>query len=78
MRRNRRARRRFDAIKISYWDRNGFAVWYKVIESHKKYHWLRLLQEEVITLATAQLNWLLEGYDVWMQPHQMLRLFHAH
>jgi len=70
--------RRFDAIKILYWDRNGFAVWYKVIESQEKFHWPRLMQEEVVTLTTEQLRWLLEGYDVWTQPHQMLRLFHAH
>jgi transposase len=70
--------RRFDAIKILYWDRNGFAVWYKVIESREKFHWPRLLQEEVITLTNEQLSWLLEGYDVWTQPHQMLRLLHAH
>ena len=70
--------RRFDAIKILYWDRNGFALWYKVIESDEKFHWPRLLQEDVITLSTEQLNWLLEGYDVWRQPHQMLRLLHAH
>ena len=70
--------RRFDAIKILYWDRNGFVVWYKVIESREKFHWPRLLQEEVITLSCEQLNWLLEGYDVWTQPHQMLRLLHTH
>jgi transposase len=69
--------RRFDALKILYWDRNGFALWYKVIESREKFHWPRLLEQELITLDVEQLNWLLEGYDVWTQPHKMLRLVRA-
>ena len=69
--------RRFDTLKVLYWDRNGFAIWHKVIESAEKFHWPRLLQEDVITLSAEQLNWLLEGYDVWTQPHKMLRFVHA-
>ena len=37
--------RRFNALKILYWDRNGFALWSKKIESTEKYHWPRMLQE---------------------------------
>ena len=69
--------RRFDTLKILYWDRNGFAIWHKVIESAEKFHWPRFLQEDVVTLTAEQLNWLLEGYDVWTQPHKMLRFAHA-
>lgn len=69
--------RRFDAMKILYWDRNGFALWWKKIESEEKFHWPRLLQEEVITLTVEQLNWLLEGYDVWAQPHRTMRFMHV-
>jgi transposase len=69
--------RRFNALKILYWNRNGFALWSKRIESSEKYHWPRMLQEDVVTLSTEQLNWLLDGYDVWTQPHQMLRFQHA-
>ena len=69
--------RRFDTVKILYWDRNGFAIWHKVIESAEKFHWPRLLQEEVVMLTAEQLSWLLEGYDVWTQPHKMLRFAHA-
>ncbi len=67
----------YNALKILYWDRNGFALWHKVIESREKFIWPRLLQEEVVTLTTEQLEWLLEGYDIWRQPHQMLRFKHA-
>jgi transposase len=69
--------RRFDTVKALRWDRNGFAVWHKVIESREKYYWPRMLSEEVVTLNVEQLTWLLDGYDVWRQPHQMLRLLHV-
>jgi transposase len=60
--------KRYDSLKILGWDRNGFAVWHKVIESQERFHWPRLLQEEVVTLTGEQLTWLLDGYDVWAQP----------
>jgi len=59
------------AAEILYWHRCGFALWHMVIESDEKFHWSRLLEEEVITMTTEQLNWLLDGYDVWRQPHKM-------
>jgi transposase len=69
--------RRYDALKILSWDRNGFAVWWKKIESDEKFHWPSLLQEDVITLTAEQLNWLLDGYDVWSAPHRMIRFTHV-
>jgi len=36
-----------------------------------------MLQEDVVTLSTEKLNWVLDGYDVWTQPRQMLRFQHA-
>lgn len=69
--------RRFDTLKILYWDRNGFALWWKKIESDERFHWPRLLQQEVIGLTVEQLNWLLEGYDVWAQPHRTMRFVHV-
>ena len=69
--------RRHNAVKILYWHRNGFVVVHKVIESREKFIWPRLLQEEVARLTTEQLEWLLEGYGIWRQPHQMLRFKHA-
>lgn len=69
--------RRFNALKILYWERNGFALWSKKIESSEKYHWPRLLEEEVVSLTLEQVNWLLDGYDIWTQPHRMLKFQHA-
>ncbi len=69
--------RRLNAVKILYWHRNGFVVCHKVIESREKFCWPRLIQEDVATLDAEQLEWLLEGYDIFRQPHQMLRFKHA-
>jgi transposase len=69
--------KRFDSLKILWWERNGFVLWWKKIEGRDKFHWPRLLQEEVVTLTVEQLNWLLDGYDIWTQPHQMLRFARA-
>ena len=53
------------------WERNGFIVWYKRLEQHR-FHW-PWTGEAVITLGGQQLNWLLDGYDVWrMKPHEVL------
>jgi transposase len=69
--------RRFDSLKILYWERNGFAMWWKRIESDEKYHWPRLLTEDVVTLTTEQINWLLDGYDIWTQPHRMIKYLYT-
>jgi len=39
-----------DKLKILYWNRNGFVVWYKVIEGKEKFHWPRRSEEAVVTL----------------------------
>jgi transposase len=69
--------RRYDALKILSWDRNGFAVWWKKIESDEKFRWPRMLEDDVVTLTAEQLNWLLDGYDVWSAPHRMIRFTHV-
>ncbi len=69
--------RRYDALKILGWDRNGFTVWWKKIESDEKFRWPRMLEEDVVTLTAEQLNWLLDGYDVWSAPHRMIRFTHV-
>lgn len=70
--------KRRDRIKCLWWNRNGFVVWYKVIEGRERFSWPRHLDEEVLTLTTEQLHWLLEGYDVWrMKAHKTLHFSHV-
>jgi transposase len=60
-------------LKILYWHQNGFALWYKVIEGREKFCWPRSRNMTSVTLSADQLQWLLEGYDIWkMKPHRTL------
>ena len=59
-------------IKILYWERNGFCLWQKRLEK-ARFHWPRRADDELITLTSQQLNWLLDGYDIArLQPHATL------
>lgn len=63
---------RRNKLKLLVWERNGFIIWYKRLE-RDKFHWPRRCEEAVVTLTGEQLNWLLDGYDVWrMKPHEAL------
>ena len=63
---------RRNKLKLLLWERNGFIIWYKRLE-RDKFHWPRRTEEAVVTLTGEQLNWLLDGYDVWrMKPHEAL------
>ena len=62
--------RRRDRVKILYWDRHGFALWYKRLED-ARFHWPRQWPDAVIELREEQLHWLLAGYDITrMRPHE--------
>ena len=56
--RNKRA----DRIKCLYWDRNGFALWYKRLEKGT-FKWPRGGQKE-LCITSQELNLLLDGVDI--------------
>ncbi|TMP23485.1 IS66 family insertion sequence element accessory protein TnpB, partial [Pseudoalteromonas rubra] len=45
-----------------YWDKTGFALWYKRLDKHR-FKWPKL-KRDTMTLNEQQLHWLLSGYDV--------------
>ncbi len=68
--------RKRDKIKILLWEKNGFVLWYKRLEK-QRFKWPSDLNSATITLNGEQLNWLLDGFDLWRnQPHQPLS-FHS-
>ncbi|MFV1985289.1 MAG: IS66 family insertion sequence element accessory protein TnpB [Thiohalomonadales bacterium] len=61
-----------DKLKLLYWDKTGFALWYKRLEQ-EKFKWPRKMNHDTIELSETQLHWLLDGYDITkMQPHAHL------
>jgi transposase len=52
-----------DKLKILYWDKTGFALWYKRLEKDK-FKWPSRINKASLELSEQQLTWLLEGYDV--------------
>lgn len=64
--------RRRDKIKALYWDKSGFALWYKRLEE-EKFVWPRKHDESVMELTGEKVKLLLDGIDVWsMRPHRRL------
>jgi transposase len=58
-----------DKVKLLYWERNGFVLWYKRLEK-QRFKWPTQLSQ----LSTEQLSWLLDGLDIEaMQPHSTLQ-----
>jgi transposase len=54
--------RRADRVKILYWDRGGFALWYKRLETGR-FH-LPSAEGKRVELEAAELSLLLEGIDL--------------
>jgi len=61
-----------DKLKILYWDRTGFCLWYKRLE-RDKFKWPRKHDSNTISLSEEQLHWLLRGLDISaMQMHNSI------
>lgn len=54
--------KRGDKIKILYWDRNGYCLWYKRLE--RGIFRLPKIQGKVFKIMPHELNLLLEGIDL--------------
>jgi transposase len=64
--------RKRDKIKLLYWERSGFVLWYKRLEK-ERFPWPRRDEEGVLQMTGRELNWLLDGIDFFrIRPHQEL------
>lgn len=62
--------RQRDKLKVLYWDKTGFALWYKRLEKDK-FKWPKTLSDDVILLNNEQWGWLLRGLNfIEIKPHQ--------
>lgn len=63
-----------DKLKALYWDKTGFALWYKRLEKHR-FKWPRAIDDTSLRLTDQQLKCLLDGYDI--VGHQSLSFYVA-
>ena len=66
--------RKRDKLKILYWERNGFVLWYKRLEK-QRFPWPKRDDDtsDVVTMTGRELNWLLDGIDLFViKPHETL------
>lgn len=60
--------RQRDKIKILFWDKTGYCLFYKRLEKDK-FKWPRK-GDHVLNLSTEQFSWLLRGLDIAkLTPH---------
>ena len=64
--------RKRDKVKILYWERSGFVLWYKRLEKHR-FPWPDERADELVSMTGRELNWLLDGIDLFrLKPHASL------
>ena len=51
-----------DKLKLLYWDKNGFCLWYKRLEREK--FQLPKSKDQSLSITLEQLLWLLSGLDI--------------
>jgi transposase len=57
-------------VKVLYWDKTGFCLWYKRLEKDK-FKWPKRMESDVLLLDKEQFEWLLRGFDIQhMRPHR--------
>ena len=65
--------RRRDKMKILYWNKSGFCLWYKRLEK-ERFAWMTGAGGLYSSINSEELRWLLEGIDIWsMKPHKILK-----
>ncbi|MCB9062499.1 MAG: IS66 family insertion sequence element accessory protein TnpB [Halobacteriovoraceae bacterium] len=60
-----------NGLKILYWDKNGFALWYKRLEK-EKFKWPTHLEGDSIAVNFKEVESFLYGLDPWQRPFKKL------
>ena len=55
--------KRNDRVKCLYWDRNGFALWYKRLEKGT-FKWPKSDTKSQVSITSQELHLLLDGVDI--------------
>lgn len=64
--------RQQNKVKLLYWERNGFVLWYKRLEK-QRFQWPAICATETRSISQEQLSWLLDGIDLdRLSPHSAL------
>ena len=64
--------RRKNKVKILYWDKTGFVLWYKRLEKGQ-FKWPVKMEDDTVELTPQNLKWLLAGVDITkIRPHKEL------
>lgn len=56
--------RRRTLMKMIYFDRSGFALWFKKLEE-EKFPWPKNFEESTIQIEASDMKLLLDGVNVW-------------
>ncbi len=64
--------RRRDRVKVLYFDRTGYAHWYKRLEK-ARFPWPKS-GETVVEISPWLFGFLLDGIDVFVRPHAEVNL----
>lgn len=51
-------------MKILYFDKSGFALWLKKLDS-AKFPWPKKIEDEVISVSAKDLEFVLDGINIW-------------
>jgi transposase len=62
-------------IKLLFWDRNGFVLYYKKLE-RGKFNYSRYIQDQTIIITAKQLQALLMGLDFYLVGKYQHELCH--
>lgn len=62
--------KRKNKIKLLYWDRTGFALWYKRLEKGQ-FKWPTKISDKILEIDEQKMTWLLDGIDILkIKPHE--------